>query len=311
MWYSAAVRSDVGRKRRGNEDSFCVAPELGLFVVADGMGGHAAGEVASRLAVDTIKQWMARYLEGADVTMVGQPIASRSREANFLLSSIRLANGMIYDAAQSRYEYAGMGTTVVSVLALDDHVVLAHVGDSRIYRVRGEEIAQLSRDHSLVQQQVDRGIISREEAQESQYRHLITRALGLKDSVEVDLEEHPVLPGDTFLLCSDGLSDLVDDEEILAIVHQHADDLERACQALIDRANEKGGDDNVTVLLIRARPEGEEVRRKAEPSIATQDTVVLADFRPPQGVWSKVKSWLGGDRGDPRMVPGVAGSNGQ
>jgi len=239
---------------------------------------------------------MAKYLAGADGTIVGQPIASRSREANFLLSSIRLANRMIYDAAQSRYEYAGMGTTLVSVLALDDHVVLAHVGDSRIYRVRGEEITQLSRDHSLVQQQVDRGIISREEAQESQYRHLITRALGLKDSVEVDVEEHPVLPDDTFLLCSDGLSDLVEDEEMLAMVRQHADDLERACQALIDRANEKGGDDNVTVLLVRARPEGEEVRRKVEPSAVSEDTVVLADFRPPQGVWGKMKDWLGGEQ---------------
>ena len=299
MRYSAAVRSDVGRKWQGNEDSFCLAPEMGLFVVADGMGGHAAGEVASRLAVDTIKQWMAKYLEGADVAIIGQPMASRSQEANFLASSIQLANRMIYDAAQSRHEYAGMGTTIVSVLTLGDHVVLAHVGDSRIYRVRGEEIAQISRDHSLIQQQIDRGIISREEAQESQYRHLITRALGLKESTEVDVEEHPVLPGDTFLLCSDGLSDLVEDEEMLATVVQHPDDLERACQALVDRANKKGGDDNVTVMLIRARSGGEEVRRKVEPSAVSEDTVVLTDFRPPQGVWGKMKDWLGADRTDP------------
>ena len=298
MRYSAAVRSDVGRKRTGNEDSFCLAPELGLFVVADGMGGHAAGEVASRLAVDTIRRWMAKYLEGANVALVGQPIPSRSQEANFLASSIRLANRMIYDAAQGRHEYAGMGTTIVSVLALDDHVVLAHVGDSRIYRIRGGEITQISRDHSLVQQQIDRGIITREEAQESQYRHLITRALGLKEAVEIDVEEHPVLIGDTFLLCSDGLSDLVEDAEMLAAVREHPDDLERACQALIDRANEKGGDDNVTVLLVQARTGEEEVRRKAVPSAETEKTVVLADFRPPQGVWGKMKDWLGGDRTD-------------
>jgi protein phosphatase len=271
---------------------------MGLFVVADGMGGHAAGEVASRLAVDTIKQWMAKYLGGADVAIVGEPLPSRSQEANFLASCIRLANRMIYDAAQGRHEYAGMGTTIVSVLTLDDHVVLAHVGDSRIYRIRGGEIAQISRDHSLVQQQIDRGIISREEAQESQYRHLITRALGLKESVEVDVEEHPVLAGDTFLLCSDGLSDLVDDAEMLAAVQQHSDDLERACQTLIDRANQKGGDDNVTVLLVRARPEGEDVRRKTASSADTDKTVVLADFRPPQGVWGKMKDLLGGDRTD-------------
>lgn len=253
MWYIAAVKSDVGRKRHGNEDSFCLAPDLGLFIVADGMGGHAAGEVASRLAVDTIQEWMAKYLGGADAAVVGKPVPACSREANFLLSSIRLANRIIYDAAQGRREYAGMGTTLVSVLAVNDHVALAHVGDSRIYRIRGGEIVQLSRDHSLVQQQVDHGIISPEEAQESQYKHLITRALGLKESVEVDLVEQPVLPADLLLLCSDGLSDLLEDEEMLHIIREHADDLEKACQALVDRANYKGGDDNITVLLIQAR----------------------------------------------------------
>jgi protein phosphatase len=146
-----------------------------------------------------------------------------------------------------------MGTTVVSVLAVEDHVALAHVGDSRIYRIRDDQIVQLSQDHSLVQQQVDRGIISAEEAQGSQYRHLITRALGLKDSVEVDLTEQRTLPGDHLLLCSDGLSDLLEDEEMLAIVRERAGDLEKACQVLVDRANYKGGDDNITALLIQVR----------------------------------------------------------
>jgi len=253
MRYSAVAKSDVGRKRHGNEDSFCLAPEIGLFVVADGMGGHAAGEVASRLAVDTIREWVAKYLSGSDAAIVGKPESACSREANFLLSSIRLANRIIYDIAQGRREYAGMGTTVVSVLAVNDHVALAHVGDSRIYRVRGEAIVQLSRDHSLVQQQMDRGIISPEEAQESQYKHLITRALGIQESVEVEVGEQAVLPGDFLLLCSDGLSDLLEDEEMLAIVRDHADDLEKACQALVDRANYKGGDDNITALLIQAQ----------------------------------------------------------
>ncbi len=254
MEYVAAARTDVGRKRQGNEDSFCVEPELGLYVVADGMGGHAAGEVASRLGVETIREWMAKYLGGADVALVGPPMATCSRQANFLLSSIRLANRVIFDAAQGRREYAGMGTTVVSVLAVDDHVALAHVGDSRIYRIREDGITQLSRDHSLVQQQVENGIISPEEAHASQYRHLITRALGLKESVEVDLVEQPALPGDLLLLCSDGLSDLLEDEEMLAIVQEQAGDLEKACQCLVDRANYKGGDDNITALLIQARP---------------------------------------------------------
>ena len=253
MEYAATAKTDVGRKRQGNEDSFCVVPELGLYVVADGMGGHAAGEVASRLAVDTIRECMQKYLGGADLAIQGQPIATCSREATFLLSSIQVANRMIFDAAQGRREYRGMGTTLVSVLAVNDTVALAHVGDSRIYRIRDDRIVQLSRDHSVVQQQVDRGILSPEEAHESQYRHLITRALGLKESVEVDLTEEPVLQGDSLLLCSDGLSDLLEDEEILAIVKEHADDLEKACQALVDRANYKGGDDNVTALLIEAR----------------------------------------------------------
>jgi serine/threonine protein phosphatase PrpC len=253
MEYSAVARTDVGRKRDGNEDSFCVAPDLGLFVVADGMGGHAAGEVASRLAVHTILEWMAKSLSGEDVEMVRPPAARCSREANFLLSSIRQANRIIFEAAQSRREYAGMGTTVVSVLAVDDHVVLAHVGDSRIYRIRDDRIVQLSRDHSLVQQQVERGIISPQEAHGSQYRHLITRALGLKESLEVELEEQPARPGDVLLLCSDGLSDLVEDEEMLAILREHGDELEKACQALVDRANYKGGDDNITALLIQVR----------------------------------------------------------
>lgn len=253
MDYTGIGRTDVGRKRSGNEDSFCVAQDLGLFVVADGMGGHAAGEVASRLAVETIQEWMRKYTRGESTTLVGQPLPGVSDRANWLLSSIRLANRMIFDAAQGGKEYAGMGTTLVAALSIGDRIALAHVGDSRIYRVRDDQITQLSRDHSFVQQQLERGIISAEEAHDSQYRHLITRALGLKESVEADLAEHDVLAEDLLLLCSDGLSDLLEDEEMLATIREHADDLEKSCQALIDLANFKGGDDNVTVLLIQAR----------------------------------------------------------
>jgi len=245
----------VGRKRTENEDRFCLDPALGLYVVADGMGGHAAGEVASRLAVETIQEWMEKYLSGADAAIVGPTPVSASPEAGFLVSSIHLANRIILDAAKRRREYAGMGTTVVAALAQRASVVLAHVGDSRIYRIRDGAIAQVSRDHSFVQQQVDCGILSETEAHQSQYRHMITRALGLKDPVEVDLVEQPAQAGETFLLCSDGLSDLLDDEEILAAVREHAADLDRTCQVLVDRANAKGGDDNVTVLVIRAQAE--------------------------------------------------------
>lgn len=253
MRYLAAAKSDVGRKRTENEDRFCLDPALGLYVVADGMGGHAAGEVASRLAVETIQEWMEKYLSGTDAAIVGPTPASASPEAGFLVSSIHLANRVILNAAKQRREYAGMGTTVVAALAQGAKVVLAHVGDSRIYHIRDGKIAQVSRDHSFVQQQVDCGIMSEVEAHHSQYRHMITRALGLKDPVDVDVLEHPAQAGDTFLLCSDGLSDLLDDEEILATVHGHAADLDQACQVLVDRTNAKGGDDNVTVLVIQAQ----------------------------------------------------------
>jgi len=251
--YVAAAKTDVGQKRQGNEDRFCLDPALGLYVVADGMGGHAAGEVASGLAVETIQDWMAKYLTGADAAIVGPAAAAGSAEANFLLSSIRLANRIIFDSAKGRREYAGMGTTVVAVLTHGDRFVLAHVGDSRIYRIRGDRIVQVSRDHSFVQEQVDNGMMSAAEAHQSQYRHMITRALGLKEIVDVDLTEQPARPGDVLLLCSDGLSDLLDDEDMLAAVRDHADDLDQACQALVDRANAKGGDDNITVLVVQAQ----------------------------------------------------------
>jgi PPM family protein phosphatase len=250
MRYVAAARTDVGRKRQGNEDSYCLAPELGLYVVADGMGGHAAGEVASRIAVDTIQQWIARQRGGEDGAARGPVDIGGSNEAGFLVDGIQQANRAIYEAAQGRCDLAGMGTTVVAALTAGDRVVLAHVGDSRIYRIRDGKIAQISRDHSLVQQQVDRGIISTEEAHTSQYRHMITRALGLREAVEIDLTEDAAAAGDVLVLCSDGLSDLLEDEEILAAVQDHPTDLEEACQALVDRANYKGGDDNITALLI-------------------------------------------------------------
>jgi len=276
MRFVAAAKTDVGQKRQGNEDRFCLDPALGLYVVADGMGGHAAGEVASRLAVETIQEWMEKYLSGADAAIVGPAAAAGSAEANFLLSSIRLANRIIFDSAKDRREYTGMGTTVVAVLAPGDRFVLANVGDSRIYRIRRDQIVQVSRDHSFVQQQVDNGMMSPVEAHQSQYRHMITRALGLRESVDVDLTEEPAHPGDVLVLCSDGLSDLLDDEEILAAVQNHGDDLDRACQALVERANAKGGDDNITVLVIRAEAGSEAAPPDRRRSAATEGGGVFA-----------------------------------
>jgi serine/threonine protein phosphatase PrpC len=249
MKYAAAVRTDIGRKRLGNEDSFCVAPDMGLFVVADGMGGHAAGEVASRLAVDTIREWVARFRP--------RDGAPRDVSAACLADSIQAANRAVFEAAQAQPECSGMGTTVVSVLAVGRRVILAHVGDSRIYRIRADGIMQLSRDHSVVQEQLDRGLLTPEEAAVSRYRHLITRALGLQPSVEVEVQDLPWHAGDILLLCSDGLSDMLEAEDIFDQVRRHRDDLWAACGALVEQANARGGADNITVLLVQAAEVGE------------------------------------------------------
>jgi protein phosphatase len=251
MRYAAAVKTDVGRRRQANEDSFCLALDIGLFVVADGMGGHAAGEVASRLAVETIRDWVARADPGDGAA------AGAFTAAECLAGSIQAANRTVFEAAQAQPECSGMGTTVVSVMAVGPRVALAHVGDSRIYRIRADGIVQLSRDHSVVQEQIDRGLLSPQEAATSRYRHLITRALGLKALVEVDVQEQACQVGDILVLCSDGLSDMLKPGEILALVQRHLDDLGKACMALVEEANARGGFDNITVLLVQACENGE------------------------------------------------------
>jgi protein phosphatase len=293
MEFSASAKSDVGRRRTGNEDSFCLARELNLFVVCDGMGGHAAGEVASRLAVDTIHDAMQKYQADGDLPLVGDPQPEQSRQANCLLSSIRMANRAIYDMAQGRADYAGMGTTIVAVMGLGDRMAMAHVGDSRIYRVRDGKIAQVSKDHSVVQMQLDRGIITPEEAADSQYRHMITRALGLKDSVEIDLAEEPAAVGDILLLCSDGLSDLVTAEEMLEAVTGNAGGLEAACQALVDLANEKGGVDNITAMLVEVRADSDQTQ-KIETPRAGERTEVRAKAKPRRGFFGWLADFFGG-----------------
>jgi protein phosphatase len=251
MRYAAAVKTDVGRRRRENEDSFCLALDIGLFVVADGMGGHAAGEVASRLAVETIRDWVARSDPGDGAA------ADAFAAAKCLAGGIQAANRTVFEAAQAQPECSGMGTTVVSVMAVGPRVILAHVGDSRIYRIRADGIVQLSRDHSVVQEQIDRGLLSPQEAATSRYRHLITRALGLKASVEVDVQEQASQVGDILVLCSDGLSDMLKPGDILGLVQRHSDDLGKACKALVEEANARGGFDNITVLLVQACENGE------------------------------------------------------
>ncbi len=252
MRVRTAARTDVGRRRTNNEDTHYADEGLGLFLVADGLGGHASGEVASRLAVETIRDQLTTWAKGgAAPPALGPPISGAPEAATHLANSIRFANRVIHGAATTRPEYRGMATTVVAALVADGRVILAHVGDSRIYRVRDRKLDQVSRDHSLVREQVALGIISEDEAVVSPQRNVVTRAVGMEPTVAVDVQDEAVREGDTLLLCSDGLSDMVDEPIILEAVIQAGDDLDAACEALVELANAQGGKDNITAVLVR------------------------------------------------------------
>lgn len=247
--------SDVGRRRQNNEDAVGEVPELGLVVLADGMGGHNAGEVASRIAVDTVcdhvrRRWDALAADRFDPDSGYSPVALLLREA------VQAANSAIYQAAQEQPRLAGMGTTIVAALFGGGLMSVAHVGDSRLYRWREGELEQLTRDHSLIEELVARGHYSRQDAAEHVQKNIVTRALGIESSVEVDLLEDPVRLDDIVLLCSDGLSDLVDDAAIAQILDRHQNDLGKAGRALVQLANDAGGRDNISVVLARIDDDG-------------------------------------------------------
>jgi protein phosphatase len=237
MIVRAAAGTHVGRRRRINEDRFAVAPELGLYLVADGMGGHTAGQVASELAAEASLRAI-RTLQDASV--------SPAEKLRFAVAS---ANRAIFEAARERPELAGMGTTLVAMLATEDRVALAHVGDSRAYLVRGGRIRQLTDDHSVVGELLRRREISAEAAREHPHRHVLTRALGVRPGVEPDLAELSPAAGDVFTLCSDGLTTHVRDEEIAKSMDEA--DPQAAVDGLIELANARGGEDNITLVLLR------------------------------------------------------------
>jgi serine/threonine protein phosphatase PrpC len=244
MILRAAGRSDVGRRRRENEDRYALAPELGLFLVADGMGGHTAGQIAAELAADAVLRTI-RTLDGATATLTEK-----------LRYAVAAANREIYTTAREKPALAGMGTTLVAILASDDRAALAHVGDSRAYLIRGGRIRQLTDDHSLVGELLRRREISADAAREHPHRHVLTRALGVRRHVEPDLAELTPAEGDVFAICSDGLTTHVRDEEIArAGAPENDADLEATCSGLVDLANERGGEDNVTVVLVRCDKE--------------------------------------------------------
>lgn len=243
--------TDVGLQREHNEDSFAVVPQHDLFVVADGMGGHQAGDVASQLATQVLVNFF-QTVAMEDVTWPFRFDAALTEEENRLLTGIQLANQQIVELSQRSAQHYGMGTTIVATLfsARRGRLYVAHVGDSRAYRVRSGAIEQITRDHSLLNDYMLAMPQMTEEQLSEIPKNVITRALGMQENVEIDLSEFPVEQGDIFLLCSDGLSGMLADQELLSIVTS-TDDLDEACRRLVNTANENGGEDNVTVVLVR------------------------------------------------------------
>jgi PPM family protein phosphatase len=240
----------VGRQRQHNEDSFLVENTARLFLVADGMGGHAAGEIASRIAVDSISEFILHTKED-DGTWPHAYDEQFKRSTNRLMAAVRMANTRVLEAMRKDARLRGMGTTVVAAIADGDVMSFAHVGDSRAYLIRDNALTRITNDHSWVFEQVQAGMLTEAEAEKHPLRNVITRALGGALQVNPDASEIHAKPGDMFLLCSDGLTGMVPEDEILRIVAENADPVV-ACQKLIDEANERGGLDNITAILVKA-----------------------------------------------------------
>jgi protein phosphatase len=245
-----AGETNVGMKRNHNEDNFSIIEESGLYIVADGMGGHASGEVASKMAVDAVREFFVATADDPERTWPYKMDRSKGYEENRLITGIKLANLRIYESAQRDPRQRGMGTTIVSMFAVEDGVYIAHVGDSRVYRVRDGTIEQLTEDHSLLNDYIKMKRLTPEEIANFPHKNVIVRALGMKDTVKVDTKFEQPKAGDLFLLCSDGLSGPVSDPEMLDICMQ-APDLKTAASRLIEKANANGGPDNITVVLAR------------------------------------------------------------
>ena len=245
-----AERSDTGRVRDHNEDAIGRDGDIGLMVLADGMGGYNAGEVASGIAVQIVTELAieaAAREDRADIDVH----SGLMRQSIILRDAVYRANKIIFQTAQSQSHCEGMGTTIVACMFFDNKVSIAHVGDSRAYRLRGGQFEQVTLDHSLLQELVDRGFYSAEEAQHSTNRNYVTRALGVEPTVEVEVHEHEVLPDDLYLLCSDGLPDMVEDEDIHLTISTFNASLDVVSQQLVELANSQGGRDNISVMLAQ------------------------------------------------------------
>ena len=249
--YQAAGKTDVGCVRANNEDNFGYDERYGIHVVCDGMGGHEAGEVASQLAVETVIDYFRQAGAARQYPAPLLTVEGATPRSNALASAVILANQAVFAAGAAHAAERRMGSTIVAVLTEGDFYSTAHVGDSRIYRVRDHAIEQLTEDHSLVMEQVRRGLITREEAEHSAHQNIIVRALGSEDAVQPDVDEHAAQSGDRLLLCSDGLPRHLTAERILEIM-ERASAPEEACAQLIAAARDGGGEDNITCMIIRA-----------------------------------------------------------
>jgi protein phosphatase len=243
-----------GMVRSHNEDSVMQEPDCGLVVLADGMGGYNAGEVASGIAVSVVATEVCQHLKNVSPADRDET-SGEELGVTLLRDNIRRANVSIYHASQSQPQYAGMGTTIVSGLFYDNRVAVGHVGDSRMYRLREGVLETITRDHSLLQEQIDGGMISIEDARQSRNKNLVTRAVGVEAEVEPEIHVHDVRVGDLYLLCSDGLNDMVEDEDIQDTLFAMQGNLPMAAEQLIQMANDNGGRDNVSVILVKVKGE--------------------------------------------------------
>ena len=245
-----AGKTDVGRVRANNEDNFGYDKRYGIYIVCDGMGGAAAGEVASKMAVESLLNYFRKAAKTGNIDIVGVHPSEASMRAIALGSAINLANQQIFQASHASEERAGMGSTLVAVVVQEDAYTIANVGDSRIYRIRGGAIQQLTEDHSLVMEQVRRGLITAEEAKHADYQNIVIRALGAEPTVQADLDDLAAEVGDVLVLCSDGLTRYLDEQKILQAVDE-ATGLEYAVDKLVVAARDAGGADNITVLALK------------------------------------------------------------
>jgi len=245
--------SDVGLHRDHNEDAIASDLTIGLVILADGMGGYKAGEIASEIAALTVAADVAEAMQGKRPLL--RPKSALLAESEMLIEAVEKANAAIYRISQELPQCAGMGTTLVTGIFTDNKLIVGHIGDSRLYRLRDSKLTQLTEDHSLIQEQINSGEITEDQAKESNNKNLVTRALGIDVEVELELHEHDVLVSDVYLLCSDGLTDLVTDDEIRIMLNEAGANTERASVNLIRFANEKGGNDNISVVIAYVKKE--------------------------------------------------------